>query len=261
MRIDAPGPDKLSNEPSSESKREDLERMSREFEAMLMSEILKNLSDTVSGEDEKDAFGGALSGVLWLEMTRALTSERGLGLADAIYRQLARDEANGIDASLPDAISPAGLSSTGASTLASPGGPPPAPSATPNDPAFPVLGQVSSRFGMRADPYEQTDRFHGGLDVAASEGSPVHVTEAGKVIFAGERGDYGNVVVVEHPRGVRTLYAHLSQIDVEAGAELRRGERLGAVGSTGRATGPHLHFEVSEEGTKIDPEAWLSAKS
>jgi len=250
MRID---PNTPSADPPREVEQE-LRQLSQQFESMLMSEILSSLSDTMSGEEGEDSFGGALSGVLWLEMTQQLTAERGLGLADAIYRQLSRDRLEGgaLGSSLP--------------SLPAPSSPPPSSPLSieameSSAPLRPVAGPVTSRFGLRNDPYDQSRRFHGGLDVAAVEGAPVSVTESGRVVFAGNRGDYGNVVIVEHEGGVRTLYAHLSRIDVEPGDALRRGARLGAVGSTGRATGAHLHFEVADGDTKLDPEAWLAPRN
>ncbi len=255
MRIEPSITDALSSGPSSEDGA-DLKRMAQEFEATLMAEILRNLSDSVSGDDEEDAFGGALSGVLWLEMTRELTAERQLGLAEALAQQLSRDREAGIAPSLPSPISPMSpVEAMPAAPLST------SESFDPRGPIAPVAGTVSSRFGSRVDPYEHREKFHGGLDVAASEGTTVNVTAPGRVVFAGHRGDYGNVVIVEHSRGVRTLYAHLSRIDVSAGAEIRGGQKVGAVGSTGRATGPHLHFEVSEGGTRVDPEAWLARRS
>jgi murein DD-endopeptidase MepM/ murein hydrolase activator NlpD len=97
-------------------------------------------------------------------------------------------------------------------------------------------------------------QFHGGLDFVAPVGSPVAAAGSGRVVFAGlHAGGWGNLVVVAHASGVRTLYAHLSRVDVRLGRLVRAGGRIGLVGATGRATGPHLHFEVRVRGAAVDP--------
>lgn len=116
-------------------------------------------------------------------------------------------------------------------------------------------GEVSSPYGMRNDA-DGTD-FHPGVDIRAPWGTPVMASGAGVVVFAGTIRGYGNVVVVDHGKDVRTLYGHLSQIRVREGARLRAGEVLGAVGSTGRATGSHLHYEVRLGGDPVDPSCHL----
>ncbi len=113
--------------------------------------------------------------------------------------------------------------------------------------------RVSSAFGHRHDPLTGESRFHHGVDVAAPEGSPVKAALAGRVVFAGARGGYGNVVEIEHEDGRTSRYAHLSAIAVEPGDAIAAGARLGAVGSTGRSTGPHLHFELRNKGLAADP--------
>lgn len=112
----------------------------------------------------------------------------------------------------------------------------------------PVEGPVADGFGPRGD------RFHAGLDYVAEFGAPVRSAAAGRVRFAGfDDGGWGRMVVVVHRTGVRTLYAHLSRIRVRVGQRVATGSRLGRVGMTGRATGPHLHFEVHVRGASIDP--------
>lgn len=109
----------------------------------------------------------------------------------------------------------------------------------------PVLGD---RFGSRGD------RFHSGIDLVAASGAPVYSARSGTVTFAGWKdGGWGFLVVVVHGHGERTLYAHLSRIDVRVGVLVGEGVRLGAVGATGDATGPHLHFEVRVHGASVDP--------
>ncbi|MDR0458284.1 MAG: M23 family metallopeptidase [Burkholderiaceae bacterium] len=123
----------------------------------------------------------------------------------------------------------------------------------------PHHGPLSSRFGMRPNPFTgHGSEFHGGLDFKGDAGDSVHCTANGKVIVAGREGGYGNVVEVEHQHGYATVYAHLSRINVKPGQQVRAGDVLGAIGSTGRSTGPHLHYEVQHDGKRLDPEKFLS---
>ena len=118
----------------------------------------------------------------------------------------------------------------------------------------PIDGRITSGFGMRRDPFTQQAVFHGGLDIGAPRGTPVHASRTGRVIFSGNAGGYGRLVVIEHRFGYRTYYGHLSQVAVSRGATVRGGQRIGRVGSTGRATGPHLHFEVRKNGVRRAPQ-------
>jgi murein DD-endopeptidase MepM/ murein hydrolase activator NlpD len=129
----------------------------------------------------------------------------------------------------------------------------PIPAPTDARLALPLDTATSSAFGWRADPFHGARRFHAGLDFRAAYGREVPVAAAGRVSFAGNQGGYGLTVVVDHADGIQTRYAHLSSLAVQAGQELARGEVIGRVGRTGRATGPHLHFEVALDGRKVDP--------
>jgi len=116
------------------------------------------------------------------------------------------------------------------------------------------LKRISSGFGYRIDPIYKTTKFHEGLDFTAPKGTPIYVTGDGVVSKAGTEGDgYGNKVVVNHGYGYQTLYAHNSRIAVRAGQKVKRGEVIAYVGSTGKSTAPHLHYEVKKGDTKIDP--------
>ncbi|WP_448579751.1 M23 family metallopeptidase [Thermaurantiacus sp.] len=118
----------------------------------------------------------------------------------------------------------------------------------------PVEGaRMSSGFGMRFHPILGFSRMHQGLDFAAATGTPVVASAGGKVIQAGWGGGYGNVVKIEHSNGLVTRYAHLSRIDVKNGQAVSQGQRIGAVGSTGLSTGPHLHYEVWLNGKAVNP--------
>jgi murein DD-endopeptidase MepM/ murein hydrolase activator NlpD len=128
------------------------------------------------------------------------------------------------------------------------------PLAEPVDSAY-----VSSGFGARVDPFNDTLAFHSGMDFSAPLDSDVHVTAPGIVVFAGKKGAYGNSVEVDHGYGVRTRYGHLEKILVVAGQRLQRGDVIGKLGSTGRSTGPHVHYEVWYDDAVRDPQKFIKA--
>lgn len=125
----------------------------------------------------------------------------------------------------------------------------------------PIAGSssVSSNFGNRTDPFLKRTAFHSGMDFRASTGTPVLAAANGTVTFAGTNGGYGKMVEVDHGNGLATRYAHLNQILIANGQTISGGQRLGLSGSTGRSTGPHLHFEVRRSGTAIDPGRFIGA--
>jgi murein DD-endopeptidase MepM/ murein hydrolase activator NlpD len=112
---------------------------------------------------------------------------------------------------------------------------------------------VGSVFGYRRDPFTRRAKFHSGVDLKARWGDPVGASQPGTVVFAGWYHGYGNMIIVAHGGGVTTHYAHLSSFDVEAGARVERGTIIGRAGSTGRATSPHLHYELRFDGNPINP--------
>ncbi|WP_075214616.1 M23 family metallopeptidase [Mongoliimonas terrestris] len=118
---------------------------------------------------------------------------------------------------------------------------------------------VTSNFGSRSDPFLGSSAFHAGIDFRAPTGRPVTATAAGRVINAGRNGGYGNLIEIDHGKGLTTRYAHLSRIDVKVGERVARGQVVGRVGSTGRSTGPHLHYETRVDGTAVNPLAYLKA--
>jgi murein DD-endopeptidase MepM/ murein hydrolase activator NlpD len=122
---------------------------------------------------------------------------------------------------------------------------------------LPVRGVLVSGFGWRVDPFGEGWRYHLGVDVAAPEGAPVASRADGVVVHADWMGAYGLTVVVDHGFGYQTLYAHLRRSLVRAGQRVRAGQVVGEVGSTGRSTGPHLHFEVRYQGLPVDPLPYL----
>ena len=117
---------------------------------------------------------------------------------------------------------------------------------------------VSSRFGLRVHPITGKTKNHTGIDIASNQGTAVYASDGGSVTLAGWNGGYGNCIMIEHGNGYVTLYGHLSSISVSVGQTVSQGTTIGAVGSTGNSTGPHLHFEVLKNGTRIDPEQFFS---
>jgi murein DD-endopeptidase MepM/ murein hydrolase activator NlpD len=122
-----------------------------------------------------------------------------------------------------------------------------------------VAYRETSGFGYRSDPFNRRTAWHEGMDLAAYYGAPIIVTAPGKVTFAGTRGGYGRVVEVDHGLGFKTRYGHLQSITVKTGAEVAIGQKVGTMGSTGRSTGPHLHYEVYYRGKSYDPIKFLRA--
>lgn len=118
---------------------------------------------------------------------------------------------------------------------------------------LPKGARLTSTFGYRIDPFRNTWRFHHGLDIAMKMGTPVKALLPGKVLFTGYSQDYGRVIFVEHPHGLVTIYGHLSKSLVKEGQEIAHHQVIGNVGSTGRSTGPHLHFEVRLRNKHVDP--------
>jgi murein DD-endopeptidase MepM/ murein hydrolase activator NlpD len=125
----------------------------------------------------------------------------------------------------------------------------------------PVIGEVefTSGFGVRSDPFLGRPAMHTGLDFRAATGDPVRVTANGKVVSSGWAGGYGRMVEIDHGNGLSTRYGHLSEINVKVGDVVKIGQVIGAVGSTGRSTGPHLHYETRIDGDPVDPQKFLRA--
>ena len=123
----------------------------------------------------------------------------------------------------------------------------------------PSCHTVSSGYGGRIHPTTGKYKFHGGLDIPGSYGSAIVAANSGKVIWAGNRGDsYGNYVIIDHGGGVSTLYGHSSKVLVSSGQSVSRGQRIANVGSTGRSTGPHCHFEVRINGSRVNPNPYVN---
>lgn len=122
---------------------------------------------------------------------------------------------------------------------------------------WPARGWVTSDFGNRLDPYTAKRVMHQGMDIANRHGAPVIAPADGVVVFAGSEGAYGKVLVLDHGFGIKTRFAHLSEFHVERGVNVKRGQRIGSIGNTGRSTGPHLHYEVRVNGISQNPRKFI----
>jgi murein DD-endopeptidase MepM/ murein hydrolase activator NlpD len=122
---------------------------------------------------------------------------------------------------------------------------------------WPVNGRLMSYFGRREDPFSGAGAIHTGVDISVPSGTPVHVSADGVVTFAGYHSGYGRIVTVDHGAGCTTHYAHLSRLDVIAGQRLHRGDVIALSGASGRATGPHLHYEIRVNGVAVNPYPYL----
>lgn len=127
------------------------------------------------------------------------------------------------------------------------------PAHAPERPPEAAHPRTSSGFGWRHDPFDGSLRMHDGVDLPAPQGTPIAAVLPGVVSFAGRTQGYGNLVVVDHGDGLQTAYAHCASLSVQEGDAVDAGTRVGEVGSTGRSTGPHLHFEVRRSGQPVDP--------
>lgn len=134
---------------------------------------------------------------------------------------------------------------------------PPENAGAPGAFIWPVSGPITSPFGLRPNPFGSGFETHPGIDIGAPMGATIAAAAGGRVIFAGWYGGYGNAIIIDHGGSTSTVYGHCSQIFVSNGQDVQRGQAIGAVGMTGRATGPHLHFEVRVNGVPVDPTSRL----
>lgn len=123
--------------------------------------------------------------------------------------------------------------------------------------SMPTEGRLTSPFGDRTHPVTKKIEFHSGIDLANNTGTNIYASATGIVLFSEINGTYGKMILISHGNGYSTVYAHLSKQLVKAGDQVKKGDLIGKMGSTGRSTGPHLHFEIRENGTPIDPQKIL----
>jgi murein DD-endopeptidase MepM/ murein hydrolase activator NlpD len=237
----------------------------RGLEAHFLRQMLAEVRESSEGSMLDGGFAGGtfkemLDGALADNMAKA----GGLGLAKMLTKEMSKADKSSAplkhDAPSINKV----LGSAALSPAAAPRIRPADPDAAPSDLdswqtplSTPGSGAVTSSFGTRHDPLEGDTRMHAGVDLRAATGTPAHAAQAGTVIRAENAGGYGNLVVVDHGNGVQSRYGHLSHIDVQPGQRVEAGDAVGEVGATGHATGPHLHFEVRQNGRAIDPQQAL----
>lgn len=265
--------DKLENvgkrfESSKFSDREKIEKAARNFESYMLSYMYKEMHKSVpkSGFASNPQFEGIFMGMYMDEVAKS-SDKLNNGIADMLVKQYedkfnlaeslakeaqdvapkkdflasVRDIASNVSHSIKEAFG-SGASKTDEAFVA-----------RIDDMMAKLSDKLTSGFGPRHHPILDKESHHDGMDFALDAGTPVELPSEGKVVFAGEKGGYGNTVVVDHGQGVTTLYAHLNDVYVEQGQQLRHNDVVGSVGSTGRSTGAHLHFEVRKDGKALDP--------
>ncbi len=272
LTLPSPAPDRLTTRgPAStkEAERAQLGELAAQFESMLLLEMIKQMRKSLLDEQAEgeglgnETYSSTIDGELALHLARA----GGLGLTPMLVDAWDRRQGEASATAPP-------VRSTTASTAVMPSASV-APSSRVSeyrrhtdttesgasvetaDLRLEMPGRVSSAYGWRTDPFGGHGRFHAGIDLAARYGTEVPAAAAGTVVAAEEQGGYGLSVVIRHPNGFESRYAHLASLEVKAGDQVGQGQRIGRVGSTGRSTGPHLHFEVTHAGRRIDPERFV----
>jgi len=232
---------------------EKIKALAAQFESMLVSQMLKEMRTSMfESKDDGGAGLGPLSDSLFSELSLAISRAGGVGLADSLMAPL-RNQTIQTDQT-NQASQAKQIRVTDQAPLSDVPG-----SSDTNLPINPALaGRVSSAYGWRRDPIDDAMKFHKGLDIALPVGHPIPAPQPGNVVFAGEQTGYGLTVVIDHGNSLTTKYAHLSSIDVRVGDNVGAGQVIGKAGATGRATGPHLHFEVIESGRTVNPEEKLA---
>jgi murein DD-endopeptidase MepM/ murein hydrolase activator NlpD len=229
------------------------------FEEIFLNILMKSMQSSDFAEDgilEPSHQEQAIKEMYHEELARVMSQRHdGLGIARMIHDYLERGAGgSGVAGDAPgDAAGPVSAKRP----LVRPAVHAPTDTAAR---AVPVSGAVSSPFGMRHHPITDRTQKHEGLDIAAAEGSPIRAFRDGVVEYAGRAEGYGNIVVVRHADGMKTLYGHNRENLVATGDAVRAGDLIARVGSTGRSTGPHLHFEIVREGERVDPLPYLKKK-
>jgi murein DD-endopeptidase MepM/ murein hydrolase activator NlpD len=237
--------------PSPEASRERLRDAARSLEALVLKQLVTSSGAFGGGEGP----GSAIRADLFAStLAETLAKGGGIGLAQQLERMLGPAGPGEVDEPpAPGAAPPARRLPPAAASLRAPAEP------DAGSLALPLAGRVTSSFGRRADPFTGLPAEHRGVDVAAPEGTPIRAAAGGVVRSAGPRGGYGDAVEIDHGDGTTSLYAHASALLVAPGERVEAGQEIARVGKSGRATAPHLHFEVRQGERTVDPSHALKA--
>lgn len=245
--------------PRASDERAKVVELAREFESLVVLQMIRQMRQSMLSEEQEPGFGfgsETMTDTIDVELARHVSRVGGLGLADvltaAIDRQVAGSRVAGEEGTPAVATTELADRPNVPAVPVAPTAGEPGTGQGPRVP-LPLSTRLTSGFGWRDDPFGRGARFHSGVDIGAAYGREVPSVADGRVVFAGEQGGYGQTVVVQHDDGVTTRYGHLSGYTVAAGDRVRAGEVIGRVGSTGRSTGPHLHFEVLVGGQAVNP--------
>ncbi len=229
---------------SDKERKEKLKEIAAQFEAILVDTMLKTARETekLFNDESEDTFGMNLD--FYKEFSdyyfsRALVSQNGLGFQKFFIEEMEEKLKSIYKDTKTENVPPLKRSNLNKGLL---------------ELSLPVKGKITSGFGIRKDPFTGKKIFHRGIDIAAPEGTPVKAFMDGRVVFSGIKGGYGNLIIVQHRNGTQTYYGHLGVRNVKVGEKVRTGEKIGEVGSTGRSTGPHLHFELRVGRNPVNPE-------
>lgn len=242
-------------------------KAAQEFASLLFLEVVKAMRATAPEGglfETESASNNIYMSLADVEMARAMAQREGVGLGKFIEKAL--DAYDRLPAHSPSASATTAhsarqerTSTNGTASDIPTSGVVTSALEQPNVvPSLPVEGRITSHFGVRHDPLGRGQRWHKGLDIAAPAGTPVKALAAGKVVFSGRAGGYGNLVVIDHGNGLTTRYGHNRTLLVSVGDSISTGQEIAQVGSTGRSTGPHLHFEVVRDGHAVDPLAEIA---
>jgi len=219
---------------------EAIKKVAKEMESLFAYEMIKAMRAT-TGESAKSGLGNDTYMTMFdLELSK-LFAERGLGLQEMLAKGLSATAGTPKTIQTQPQSRPQSMSDELRTIL-------------PEDRNI----RISSDFGFRKDPISGDQKFHHGLDVPAPIGTGIHPVKPGTVLFSGEQAGYGNVVIIDHGDGFVSKYAHNAANLVSAGDSVTPATAIATVGSTGRSTGPHVHFEVSYLGEKVDPRTLLA---
>jgi murein DD-endopeptidase MepM/ murein hydrolase activator NlpD len=233
------------------AQRDDAHVAAKQLEAFFLRRLLAEARPEGGGALDGGFAGDTFKQMLDEQIADKMAAAGGIGLADMFAGQL---QAPGeVRVAAPVAIDPA-------AQVHAPGQIGDLPRS--NVPfVLPVAGRPTSGYGLRTDPIRHVSSNHPGFDLAAPTGTPVAAAASGTVVHAGPAGTYGNLITIRHDNGLETRYAHLSAVDIQVGAHVEAGQPIGKVGTTGYSTGPHLHFEVRQDGHTVDPAPLLPLNS